>query len=106
MDKRGIRQALSMVRSYSEYSTIQGIIYIFQSGQSIAGRIFWIFVVILMLYLSAHMSWQVSFGATTFNIMTFSIMTFSIMTFSITTLSIMTFSISTLSIIAYLRRSA
>ena len=50
---------LTMVKDYSEYSSIQGIIYIFQSGQSIIGRIFWIFVVLLMLCLSAHMSWQV-----------------------------------------------
>ena len=92
MDKRGIRQALSMVRSYSEYSTIQGIIYIFQSGQSMAGRIFWIFVVILMLYLSVHMSWQVSLGATIFSIMTFSIMTFSITTLSIKGLRYMGYS--------------
>ena len=51
---------LIMVRDYSEYSSIQGIIYIFQSGQSIMGRIFWILVVLVMLSLSAHMSWQVS----------------------------------------------
>ena len=57
---RWIKSLIPIVKNYSEYSTIQGIIYIFQSGQSIVGRIFWIFVVVLMLYFSAQMSWQVS----------------------------------------------
>ena len=57
---RWIKSLIPIVKDYSEYSTIQGIIYIFQSGQSIVGRIFWIFVVVLMLYFSAQMSWQVS----------------------------------------------
>ncbi len=69
-----------MVQDYSEYSTIQvrknritwdwigmvsvrsiqGIIYIFKNGQSIFGRLFWIFVVLLMLWLSCYMSWLVA----------------------------------------------
>ena len=49
-----------MVQNYSEYSTIQGIVYIFQSGQSALGRIFWIMVVLVMLWLCGYMSWQVS----------------------------------------------
>jgi hypothetical protein len=50
----------AMIHNYSEYSTIQGIIYIFQSGQSVPGRIFWVMVVVLMLWLCGYMSWQVS----------------------------------------------
>jgi hypothetical protein len=41
------------------YHSIQGIIYIFKTGQSIFGRLFWIFVVLLMLWLSCYMSWLV-----------------------------------------------
>ncbi len=47
-----------------EYSSIQGVIYIFQANQSLCGRLFWILVVILMLMLGsywsadAYNSWQ------------------------------------------------
>ena len=59
-----VKKLLDTIRSYSEYSTIQGIIYIFQSNQSLAGKIFWIFIVSLFLYLgvifsqSAFTSWK------------------------------------------------
>jgi hypothetical protein len=53
-----------IIKDYSEYSTIQGILYIFQENQSIFGKIFWIAVVLLMLLLgtfwsvSAYQEWQ------------------------------------------------
>jgi hypothetical protein len=46
------------LRNYSEISTIQGIVYIFQSGQSIIGRLFWILVVVLMTSLATYWSLQ------------------------------------------------
>ena len=53
-----------IIKDYSEYSTIQGIIYIFQDNQSTIGKLFWIAVVLLMLMLgtfwsvSAYNDWQ------------------------------------------------
>jgi hypothetical protein len=47
-----------------EYSSIQGVIYIFQTNQTLCGRLFWILVVTLMLMLGsywsadAYNSWQ------------------------------------------------
>ena len=43
---------------YSEYSTIQGIIYIFQSRQSLVGRIVWVSIVAFMLLLGSYWSIQ------------------------------------------------
>ena len=45
-----------IVRDYSEYSTIQGVIYLFQSNQSQCGRMFWILVIISMLILGTYWS--------------------------------------------------
>ena len=39
---------------YTEFSTIQGLIYIFISHQTIIGRIFWSVVIILMLMLGIY----------------------------------------------------
>lgn len=47
------------IEDYSEQSSIQGIKYIFQSGQSLVARLFWVNVVIGMLILSGYMSFQV-----------------------------------------------
>ena len=49
---------------YSEYSTIQGLIYIFFAYQTIVGKIFWTIVLLLMLALGlywciqAYLDWQ------------------------------------------------
>ena len=48
-----------IVQDYSEYSTIQGIIYIFFSHQTTFGRFFWILVVIAMLILGSYWTGQV-----------------------------------------------
>ena len=45
-----------VIRDYSEYSSIQGLIYIFQSNQTMIGKLFWILVVVLMLMLGAYWS--------------------------------------------------
>ena len=49
---------METLKNYSEISTIQGIVYIFQSGQSVAGRLFWILVVVLMMSLAIFWSLQ------------------------------------------------
>ena len=48
-----------IIQDYSEYSTIQGIIYIFFSYQTNFGRFFWILVVIAMLILGSYWTVQV-----------------------------------------------
>ena len=64
MGRKELKQISNVVKDYSEYSSIQGLIYIFQSNQTIVGRLFWILVVILMLMLGsywsvdAYNSWQ------------------------------------------------
>jgi hypothetical protein len=35
------KESLAIVKDYSEYSTVQGIIYIFQSKQTTLGKVFW-----------------------------------------------------------------
>lgn len=54
-------QMYQTIKAYSEQSSIQGIKYIFQSGQSLAARIFWVNVVIGMIVLSGYLSFQVTF---------------------------------------------
>jgi hypothetical protein len=46
----------SIIQEYSEYSTIQGVLYIFQINQSQVGRIFWSFVILAMLLLGTYWS--------------------------------------------------
>jgi len=64
--KGGAKEALRIVKDYSEYSSVQGVIYIFQANQTLLGRMFWILVVVLMLMLGsywsvdAYNSWQAS----------------------------------------------
>ena len=50
------RETYDIVRDYSEYSTIQGIIYLFQSNQTQCGKMFWLLVVIAMLILGTYWS--------------------------------------------------
>ncbi len=53
-----------MFQDYTEYSTIQGLIYIFTPQQTTIGRIFWSVVLILMLMLGiywcqeAYIAWK------------------------------------------------
>ena len=47
-----------LLHEYSEYSTIQGIIYIFQNRQSLAGRIVWVSIVAFMILLGSYWSIQ------------------------------------------------
>ena len=63
-DRRMGKETYDIVKDYSEYSTIQGIIYIFQTNQTTFGKIFWIAVVASMVLLgtywsvNAYNSWQ------------------------------------------------
>ena len=50
------RETYDIVRDYSEYSTIQGVIYLFQSNQTKCGKMFWLLVVIGMLILGTYWS--------------------------------------------------
>jgi hypothetical protein len=50
------KEIYNTVKDYSEYSTIQGIIYIFQSKQTAFGKLFWTFVIIVMLLLGTYWS--------------------------------------------------
>ena len=47
-----------IINDYSGYSTIQGLIYIFKTDQSLAGRLVWISIVAFMILLGAYWSLQ------------------------------------------------
>ena len=51
-------ETYDIVQDYSEYSTIQGVIYIFQKQQTACGKIFWSLVVFLMLALGTYWSFK------------------------------------------------
>ncbi len=46
----------NIIQEYSEYSTIQGVLYIFQTNQTQVGRIFWSLVIFAMLLLGTYWS--------------------------------------------------
>jgi hypothetical protein len=54
----------NIIQEYSEYSTIQGVLYIFKGNQTQVGRIFWSLVIFAMLLLgtywsvAAYSNWQ------------------------------------------------
>jgi amiloride-sensitive sodium channel len=50
------KETYDIVKDYSEYSTIQGIVYIFQTNQTTFGKIFWISVVTFMVLLGGYWS--------------------------------------------------
>ena len=58
------KESYGIVQEYSEYSTVQGVVYILQRHQTVFGKIFWMLVVFLMILLSiywsaeAYNSWQ------------------------------------------------
>ena len=49
--------SISIIKDYSGYSTIQGIVYIFQDNQTTFGKIFWSLVVFLMILLGCYWSY-------------------------------------------------
>jgi hypothetical protein len=55
-DRRIGKETFEIVKDYSEYSTIQGVLYIFQTNQTTFGKIFWISVVAFMFILGAFWS--------------------------------------------------
>ncbi len=63
-EKKTFNSSYEIIVDYSEYSTIQGFIYIFFSYQTLFGRIFWIIVILAMLILGlywcikAYLDWQ------------------------------------------------
>ena len=64
MKKRRFNSSYEIVQDFSDYASIQGLVYIFFGYQTIFGRIFWIIVVALMLGLGvywiiqAYTNWQ------------------------------------------------
>jgi len=50
------KEMYNTIKDYSEYSTIQGVVYIFQSNQSQFGKVFWSMVIIAMLALGTYWS--------------------------------------------------
>ena len=50
------KETYNIIQEYSEYSTIQGIVYIFQRSQTTFGKIFWNIVVVMMLILGTYWS--------------------------------------------------
>ena len=59
-----VRAMFDIICEYSEYSTIQGVIYIFQSNQTQIGKLFWILVIVSMMVLGVYWSvgaYQVDF---------------------------------------------
>ena len=50
------KEMYNTIKDYSEYSTIQGVVYIFQSNQTQFGKVFWSMVIIAMLALGTYWS--------------------------------------------------
>ena len=50
------KEMYNIIQDYSEYSTIQGVIYIFQRNQTQIGKVFWSLVIIAMLALGTYWS--------------------------------------------------
>jgi hypothetical protein len=50
------KEMYNTFKDYSEYSTIQGVVYIFQSNQTQFGKVFWSMVIIAMLALGTYWS--------------------------------------------------
>ena len=49
---------LAIIKSFSEYSSIQGLLYICQEKQTTFGKIFWSFIVVSMMTLGIYWSVQ------------------------------------------------
>ena len=62
--KRRFNSSYEIIQDFSDYASIQGIIYIFFSYQTIFGKMFWFLVIVAMLCLGiywivqAYVSWQ------------------------------------------------
>ncbi len=50
------KNVIGVIKEYSEYSSIAGLLYIFMPDQTIAGKLFWIIFIILMLVLGTYWS--------------------------------------------------
>jgi len=57
-----LKKVSKIIQSYSEYVTIQGIVYIFSFNQTTFGRWFWILAVCSMLGLGTYWSNQMYLG--------------------------------------------
>jgi hypothetical protein len=47
----------TLLNDYLDHSTIQGVDYIFNSKEKLGGKIFWMVVVSVLLFLSVYGSW-------------------------------------------------
>ena len=45
------KEMYNIIQDYSESSTIQGVVYIFQKNQTLYGKVFWLLVILGMLSL-------------------------------------------------------
>ncbi len=50
------KSVYEIIQNYSEYSSIVGLLYVFMPDQTVAGKLFWITVIILMLVLGLYWS--------------------------------------------------
>jgi hypothetical protein len=53
---QGKYKLYNIFKDYSEHSTIQGVIYIFQTNQTQVGKVFWSIVIIAMIILGTYWS--------------------------------------------------
>jgi hypothetical protein len=53
---QGKNNLYNIFKDYSEHSTIQGVIYIFQTNQTQVGKVFWSIVTIAMIILGTYWS--------------------------------------------------
>ena len=53
------KNVIGVIEEYSEYSSIAGLLYVFMPDQTIAGKLFWIIFIILMLILGAYWSFAI-----------------------------------------------
>ena len=52
----------NVLKDYSEYSSLPGLVYIFKSELYWAGRVFWFVVIVSMLCLGFYWSWYLYAG--------------------------------------------
>ncbi len=50
------KNVIGVIKEYSEYSSIAGLLYVFMPDQTLAGKLFWIIIIILMLILGTYWS--------------------------------------------------
>ena len=62
-EKKQFETSFDIIHDYSEYSTIQGLIYIFFAYQTLFGKIFWSLVILRMIFIYSYFSNVLMFSA-------------------------------------------